>query len=159
MCFECATPLPSLPLTIWLVASNAVQMFGDSFFTCPTRRLAQNYNATTYIYHFDHKLSWIVCPGPYCSKQKLGVYHSSELFFVWGRPSNTTSFTPDESKLSTDMIDAWTNFAISGDPKHGWPKYQNKRDWYLVLNTTRPLHVEFNYRSAYVSSQSPLQRT
>ncbi|MCJ1448985.1 MAG: hypothetical protein MMC23_009504 [Stictis urceolatum] len=59
----------------------------------------------------------------------IGAYHSSEIPFVFGtnglRP-NSTPDTPDEAKLSRNMMHAWADFAkdpTNGLTQLGWPSY------------------------------------
>jgi len=55
--------------------------------------------------------------APYC----VGVPHAAELIDVWGTFDALFSVAPGDLKLSQQTIQAWTNFAHSGNPNFGGP--------------------------------------
>jgi para-nitrobenzyl esterase len=81
----------------------------------------------TYLYRFTYAM-----PG-----QDQGVFHGSELFFVF-RPE---SMNPDPASagVSDTMMDLWTRFARTGNPNGGmnvtWPRYTNSTRQYLEIGT------------------------
>ncbi|MEZ0094243.1 carboxylesterase/lipase family protein [Streptacidiphilus sp. EB129] len=104
-------------------------MLTDQLERVPTLRLAeaQSHWRPTYVYQFD----WHV---PYVeglpAAQNLGAMHTLELPFVFGNldlgrvprgAATVAANRPALTRLSHDMIGAWTSFARSGAP--GWPSY------------------------------------
>jgi len=93
---------------------------GDAFFVCPARataRAALAVGAPVYRYSFEHALE-----NPFMAG--LGVFHSSELPFVFGNDDYAlgkigTSGAP----ISQAMIASWTSFAKTGTPGASWPAY------------------------------------
>jgi para-nitrobenzyl esterase len=64
---------------------------------------------------------------------KIGTFHSSEIAFVFDNArlcSNYSGGTPDGLALSSNMGEAWANFARTGKPGHSglpaWPAYDSK---------------------------------
>ncbi|KAF5342940.1 hypothetical protein D9758_014974 [Tetrapyrgos nigripes] len=64
---------------------------------------------------------------PQAGSGRLGVFHSSELVYVYGDVENPT---PSDAALSSNMMDYWISFATSLDPNDGkgssrteWPQY------------------------------------
>ena len=98
----------------------------DQFFTGPTRRLAQAQSAhaqDTRVYRFN----W---PSP-AMGGIFGSCHALDLPFMWGTYdlAGLVMFVGSNPPpgLSTTMMDAWLQFARSGDPRHeraaDWPAY------------------------------------
>ena len=53
-----------------------------------------------------------------------GAFHSAELWYMFGTLKNSwRPFTSADYALSSEMVDAWTNFCKSGNP--GWPAYKH----------------------------------
>jgi para-nitrobenzyl esterase len=110
---------------------------GDAFFVCPARataRAAATNGAPTFRYTFDHALE-----QPF--EQGLGVFHSSELPFVFGNddfPLGRVGTTG--APIAQAMQRYWTQFAKTHDPnasgEQAWPAYDVASDPYLVLDTT-----------------------
>jgi para-nitrobenzyl esterase len=109
---------------------------GDAFFVCPARataRGAAQNGAPVFRYTFEHALE-----NPF--EQGLGVFHGSELPFVFGNDDFPlgrvgTSGAP----LASAMESYWTQFAKVRDPSGGaalaWPPYDVATDPHLVLDT------------------------
>ena len=113
-------------------------VFGDAVFVCPSRRAARAYakaGVPTYLYHFTYKDDSAALPG-------LGAFHSSELPFVFGNPSQLQpeNLNMAERALSTAMMGYWGRFAASGDPGGegalAFPKYDAAKDQNLTLDLT-----------------------
>lgn len=132
--------LAAYPASAFPNAKAAYNAFwGDALFVCPARWAAQMTAARggSYLYHFTHVTS-------FGSIAKLGSFHASELWFVFGNWSAPVAApTDDEKKLSDAMGGYWTRFAKGGDPNGdgavAWPKYTVAEDKHLVLNT--PINV------------------
>jgi para-nitrobenzyl esterase len=94
--------------------SAAARAFGDSVFVCPSRRMARAFSkagSPTYLYHFTYK-------NPNAALPNLGAFHSSELPFIFGNPSELLpeNLTAEQRKLSGIMMAYWGEFGRSGEP-------------------------------------------
>lgn len=62
--------------------------------------------------------------------RRLGVYHGSELTYVFGEVSGLEGATTGDINVSTTMMSAWISFAYSLDPNTRgvpyWPRYNQK---------------------------------
>ncbi len=73
-----------------------------------------------YLYRFTHV-------SPYAAAHGLGVFHSSELAYVFGRTHRPgATFKPLDHRLSDKMMTVWLQFARTGDPNlmngSGWSR-------------------------------------
>lgn len=125
------------PLAMYGSGKAAVaEVLGDSLFVCPTRNTARALakgGVATYVYQFTHA---VVTPfGP-----ELGVFHGSEIPFIFGNPFFTLMLTAEEKPLSNTMIGYWSRMAASGDPNGmgalAWPKYDVASEQNIVLDLT-----------------------
>jgi para-nitrobenzyl esterase len=114
----------------------AIDAFGDGSFVCPTRRAARALaaaGAPVFLYQFTHAVTSILFQG-------LGVFHSSEIPFVWGNSYLGISMDADETKLSTAMMGYWFQMAAGANPTgkaaFTWPAYQQATDTNIVLDLT-----------------------
>jgi para-nitrobenzyl esterase len=117
----------------------AVDAFGDGTFACPTRRAARalaSAGAPVYLYQFTHAVTSILFQG-------LGVFHSSELPFIWGNPYLGITLDAGEQQLAKEMRGYWFQMAASADPAgatqngaFAWPAYQQATDTNIVLDLT-----------------------
>jgi para-nitrobenzyl esterase len=115
----------------------AAEVFGDSSFVCPTRRAARalaKAGVDSYLYHFTHALATPLGP-------ELGVFHASEIPFIFGNPLlGIISLNDEEKVLSQSMVGYWSAMARSGDPNakgaSAWPKYDATGDQNIVLDFT-----------------------
>jgi len=131
-------------------------VFTDYFFYCPSRRLVRLLtNATAFMYQFAHIPSFVRCPGFLCKFVGDGVFHTSELFFVWSNslPFPGYNFTAAETLLTHEMSNFWGSFATIGKPvtKYSpvsWTPYSLQHEEYLILNTTA-LAVHFHYKEKF----------
>jgi para-nitrobenzyl esterase len=112
----------------------AAEAFGDGAFVCPTRRAARALakgGTSAYLYHFVHAVTSGLFSG-------LGVYHSSELPFVWGNPYLGIMLDASEQGLSADFRGFWTSMAKTGSPGSqagvAWAAYDPAADENLVLD-------------------------
>ena len=113
---EAAYPLPAYPSPAQALA--AIQT--DSFFSCPTdavRRAVLPY-AGVWGYQFSQPnpvQNFPLPPAP--AGLALGDSHTTELAYVFGHDRNGARLpTQADRVLSADVIDYWTNFALTGDP-------------------------------------------
>ncbi|NKB60585.1 MAG: carboxylesterase family protein [Gammaproteobacteria bacterium] len=115
----------------------------EDFFHCSTRWFLKQASAPVFGYYFDHQPSFNIYGTSIenCAKDD-NVCHAVELPFVFNTASLMhESFTEDEKKLSHQMIDYWTNFAIYLNPNGGgggdnpeWPHFQESTKQYMEFN-------------------------
>lgn len=123
--------------------SIASQARTDSLFRMPAVRLAEaasNRGNTVYQYMFTWK-------SP-AMEGALGACHALELGFVFGTNNieGIDAFCgtgPEADGLSAAMMDAWINFARSGNPSGGecpdWPAYDVEQRPVMVFDAARTL--------------------
>lgn len=113
----------------------AMAAVGDAGFVCPTRRAARFMTAAgadAYLYHFTYSP-----PGSLLGD--LGAFHSAEIKYVFGNPSQLLpqQLTAEELALSSVMMGYWSRHGAAGDPNGGdalpWPKYSADKDENIVL--------------------------
>lgn len=113
----------------------AIAAVGDAGFVCPARRTARriaNAGGEAYLYHFTY--------GPQSLFGELGAFHSAEIKFVLGVPSQLLPFTitAEEQPLVDAMMGYWYRHTASGDPNGEgavlWPRYELEADEHLVLD-------------------------
>jgi carboxylesterase type B len=131
----------------------------DLIFAAPTRNASMNIakHNDVYLYQFDHVLSFDCWSPryPFCNGHSC---HGAELPFVFNSASTRGfKFTPEEQRLSEQMIDYWTNFAWTGNPNSGpravslqWPKF-NAQSLYNMKFAT-PTSVEQGLRKEYMDA-------
>jgi para-nitrobenzyl esterase len=124
----------------------AAEAFGDGAFVCPTRRAARALakgGASAYLYQFVHPVSTSLFQG-------LGVFHSSEVPFIFGNPYIGITLDAGEETLSKAMRGYWSTLAASGTPAPqemvSWPVYSTASDTNLVLDLQ--LSTETNLKKA-----------
>lgn len=127
-----------------------IYLRADFTFRCGSRAVARHISAAggrAYLYHFDQR--------PSCDNLPVaGVYHGSELRFVFNTPwdSPTCSFTPAESVLAADMGAMWSAFAASGSPATArqplWRPYNATSDEVMHIATGN-VTMQARYRQPY----------
>lgn len=109
---------------------------GDAGFVCPARRMARaiaKAGTPAYQYHFTY-----APPGSLFGD--LGAFHSAEIKFVFGVPSQLLPqpLTEEEMAMSKAIMGYWSNLAAKGDPNHEgalpWAKHDAAGDSTMVLN-------------------------
>jgi para-nitrobenzyl esterase len=105
----------------------------DVLFVCPTRaqlRAMADRGTAAYMYQLTRTTPFGVLSG-------LGVYHGSELPFVFGNLTARSGMTAADRAFSSQLIGYWTRFATSGAPggtgAAAWPAYTQASDAHLVL--------------------------
>ncbi|HTJ80714.1 MAG TPA: carboxylesterase family protein [Polyangiaceae bacterium] len=125
----------------------AKAMSTDGGFVCPTRHMARALakgGSATFLYHFAFD------PGSTLLGD-LGVYHSSEIRYVFGNPSQLQPMPLADAELSmnADMQGYWARLGAAGDPNGEgavpWPAYGDA-DEDLVLD--QPVTTESGHRKA-----------
>ena len=98
--------------------------------SCPVRRVAKWLHAgdvPVYVYFMNRKLQSLTeLEKVDKSLESLGVFHGSELFFVWGYQGLLWGAV--DKRLSQQIMSYWANFARAADPNSDtlpqWPDYQ-----------------------------------
>ena len=111
------------PVSAFPSANRALaQVTGDAFFICPSRRFAAGvlaHGAVLYRYSFEQALE-----QPFAAD--LGVFHSSELPFVFGNDTYPLGRI-GATWISAAMQEYWTQFAKTANPnvkdQTAWPAY------------------------------------
>jgi len=118
----------------------------DLVFVCPTRVQARrliDVGTTTYAYEFTRLTT-------FGAAASLGVYHGSELPFVFGNLTVRSGMSAADRAFSNQVIGAWTRFAATGDPNGGgapaWSPYAAATAAYLDLGD--PLKPETGLHQA-----------
>lgn len=125
------------PVTAYPSANAALsEVINDGFFRCPAARFASavlGRGAVAYRYSFEQPLSSPVAPG-------LGVFHGSELPFVFGNESFPLGTVGDATALAVAVQHYWTQFATFVTPNYqgavAWPPYDAVTERQLVLAST-----------------------
>jgi len=116
----------------------------DAMYGWTAERLALKQTALgqrAFLYLFDHGY-------PAAEDTKLHAFHAAELPYMFGVIDRTppawprVPATPSEAALSDAMIDYWTSFARSGEPRAAsqppWPAYGANRAYMAFADAARP---------------------
>ncbi|HEX4336843.1 MAG TPA: carboxylesterase family protein [Polyangiaceae bacterium] len=130
-----ASIVAQYPSSAFKTANDALnELATDAFFVCPARRFARaisDSGVDVYLYAFAHTPEKPLVAD-------LGVFHSSELGYVFGTDFPLDPPQTDELPLGTLMRSYWTTFATTGDPNGGtspkWPKYTTAGDQNMKLD-------------------------
>ncbi|KAL5532554.1 hypothetical protein ACEPAF_4328 [Sanghuangporus sanghuang] len=128
------------------VFKRAAAIAGDINFGALRRsltRVASRSGTKVYAYLFSD-------PQVNNSLPYLGVYHGSEVFYVFGAPPNG----PNSVALAETIIDYWVSFATSLDPNDGkgnatrpvWKEYTPSSQDILQLHSTNLTMIPDTYR-------------
>lgn len=138
----------------WVQTSDLVTTY---FFVCGTRRSAlalQRAGVPAYVYQFTFPLG---------TKEynTFGVYHSSEVAYVFGDLPDQASLSPLNKTMQETFGTYWTNFAKTLNPNDGgdgrdasavsadpplatWPELGSSPSHTTFLNMTVPTGLETN---------------
>jgi para-nitrobenzyl esterase len=139
-------PLGAYPDGFWRLS----MLFTHYFFSCGTRRsirAAATQDVPTYLYSFQHKLSWLFG----LVEDLFGDFHSSELPFVFDNqwPLIIGAFNEADKTVAEAFGTFWTNMARGGSPnaandgQPNWPQYNATDD--ISMTFAAPLYVETGY--------------
>jgi para-nitrobenzyl esterase len=110
------------------------QLLGDGF-VWGTRRAVRYQSALlpqVYLYQFARR-------GPLAQRSGLGVFHGSEIPYVFRSFPPRLTLPPADDQLSQAMLSYWVRLARSGDPNGDgaplWPAYDATGDRHLVLDS------------------------
>ena len=121
-------PVASFPSATRALA----EVTGDAFFVCPTRRFARAVaaaGAPVFKYTFAHAPTQPLFDD-------LGVFHSSELPFVFGNDDYPLDKIGSAASLVDEIQSDWTHFATDHAPGSAWPAYDGPSDLEEVLDVT-----------------------
>ncbi|KAH9417788.1 Carboxylesterase 5A [Dermatophagoides pteronyssinus] len=94
------------------------RILGEYLLLCPTmlfgQRMARDYGKSNkfYSYRLDKRLE--SAPKFGCIFEWMGVCHGHDVAYVFDNPVIKSS--PEDMKLSNEMLKAWTNFVKTGQP-------------------------------------------
>eukprot|EP00164_Ancoracysta_twista_P003011 GFYU01004013.1.p1 GENE.GFYU01004013.1~~GFYU01004013.1.p1 ORF type:complete len:621 (-),score=197.36 GFYU01004013.1:246-2057(-) len=121
------------------------QVITDYIFACPTRRLMHLITAKQdkgFLYRFNVTPD---CPAKQGYGPDPGVYHGSELTYVFGTgPSQNCTYNSKDVAVEDLMQTYWTNFAQNADVNQGtptnfqWPSYDINSDTNIEFNIDGP---------------------
>lgn len=114
-----------------------IQVFTDSTFTCPSRRIARhvsaNQSAPVYRYLFSRRATTAMGETP--------ARHGIELLYVFGSLNNILGYRPaaTDKTLSEQMMASWASLATTGSPSTSalmttWSAYNSATDNQLVFD-------------------------
>jgi para-nitrobenzyl esterase len=134
-----ANVLAQYPSSAFATPNDALnEVATDAFFVCPARKLARDASsagADVYLYAFAHVPEKPLLPN-------LGVFHASELGYVFGTAAPLAPPQADEEPLGATIRGYWTRFAHGSDPNGGgapaWPKFTTAGDQDLKLDLPAP---------------------
>jgi para-nitrobenzyl esterase len=123
-----------------VLGSAADQWITDTSFRCSAVMMAAWHaaaGAPVYSYHFEQSI-----PG----KEADGAAHSYELPYVFGNLLSegplAGGYTAGDRRLSSTIMDYWTNFAKNGNPNGGplppWPRFDDPSRAYVRLSGALP---------------------
>jgi para-nitrobenzyl esterase len=125
------TIVATYPLASYPSPNRALaEITGDAFFVCSTRhaaRAAARAGAPVYLYSFERAPESAFLP-------ELGVFHSSEIPFLFGTDGMYPLARVGESALpfAAAVQRIWHQFAQTGDP--GWDRYDEATDLTRILD-------------------------
>ncbi|KAF8505634.1 extracellular triacylglycerol lipase precursor [Russula emetica] len=105
-------------------------ILGDMMFQAPRRHWSQTTSAPSYAYIFTEPQT--------NSDPALGVYHSSELYYIFAKKNGESN----AARLSRAMLDYWISFAVSLTPNDG--KGTNRPHWGEYKETKQLLELNGN---------------
>ncbi|KAF5335023.1 hypothetical protein D9758_016192 [Tetrapyrgos nigripes] len=127
---------------------RAAALNGDIAFQSQRRfwiQTASNAGVKTFGYLFTQ---------PQAGSGRLGVFHSSEVRYVYGGVQNPT---PSDATLSPNMMDYWISFTTSLDPNDDkgssrpeWPQYTPDNQVIIQLNGDNLTAIPDDYRKKQI---------
>ncbi|HZR81389.1 MAG TPA: carboxylesterase family protein [Candidatus Binatia bacterium] len=118
--------------------ANLSSVANDYLFGCANRFVARQARATIWNYEFD-ETSLNIWQGqfPQCAGEAC---HGDEVPFVFHADRQIgIEFTPEQARLSDEMVGYWASFARDLDPNHGgafrWPPFTAAGTGYLIFDT------------------------
>lgn len=118
---------------------------GDAYFVCPTRRMARDLaenRVETYLYRFAYQADGMF-------SDLLGVFHASDIAFVFGVDNAMSAAGEAGRPLVEAMGGAWSAFARDGVPSlpegtSTWPLYDMDTHQHVVFDLPLDVHTDFS---------------
>jgi len=122
---------------------SARDLARDSTFAWSTWSWARLQNSSggdkVFVYYFNHRPNYPDLPR----FKDWGPAHGSEIYFVFGNFTKGMPATPEDKKVSAQLITYWTNFAKYGNPNGKalpeWPAFTNANP--KVMELDDPSHA------------------
>ncbi|MFZ0478000.1 MAG: carboxylesterase family protein [Terriglobales bacterium] len=143
----------------------------DGGFSCPVWNANQSLSqyVSTYAYEFaDENAPPAEADFGGLLTFPLGAYHAAEIQYlfegydIFGLPASLTTLSATQKRLSTDMVDYWTQFAKTGNPnvegKPVWPGYNASTDLFLQLTEPKPVAIssfKYEHLCSFLWNQIP----
>jgi para-nitrobenzyl esterase len=115
------------PVASYPTANDALAaVTGDAFFVCPARRMARSVSAPVYRYSFERELDHPFFSG-------LGVFHSSEIPFVFGNDNYPLGSIGSATALVDVIQGYWLQYAGTGTNSAlpSWGFWSVPDHWYM----------------------------
>ncbi|XP_067124777.1 cholinesterase-like [Centruroides vittatus] len=136
------------------ILKQTIKAVGDASFSCPISHLVERlsqYDHTVYVYKFNHTRRKSLF------RKWMGVIHTEELHFVFGRPLlKQNDFTEEEVLFSKRIIQLWTSFAKTGKPMYEgmefeWKPFDKKQrnSLSLTLGNIHPTNAVVNEKCEF----------
>jgi para-nitrobenzyl esterase len=122
---------------------SARDLARDSTFAWSTWSWARLQNSgggkKVFVYYFNHRPNYPDLPR----YKDWGPAHGSEISFVFGNFTKGMPATPEDKKVSAQLMAYWTNFAKYGNPNGKglpeWPAFTNSKQ--MVMELDDPSHA------------------
>ena len=96
----------------------------DGLFACVADRLADSLSSAEPVYSYVFADAGAPAPEPLrAAPFPVGAGHSLELRYLFDM-GGAPQLSPDQQRLSDEMIDYWSRFVATGSPGSGWPAYE-----------------------------------
>ena len=118
--------------------------FGDYHLVCPTVLFGETFSKHTPGHsHYAYRLMLPTSIPIMGCRGWMGVCHAEDILYMFGLPIRMEGliFSDAETRLSKDMVQAWTNFA-----KQGHPGKMGHTKWHQALEHEKkgkPEYVNF----------------
>ncbi|WP_040538698.1 carboxylesterase/lipase family protein [Mycolicibacterium tusciae] len=95
----------------------------DGLFACVADRLTDSLSTAEPVYSYVFADAGAPAPEPLrAAPFPVGAGHSLELRYLFDM-GGAPPLSPDQQRLSDEMIDHWSQFVATGAPGSGWPAY------------------------------------
>ncbi len=112
---------------------QAAVVQGSAGFQEPVRRTARGASGSVPVYRYYYRHVPPTEAGFY-----LGCFHGSELAYVFGNLDPNEGYGPEDTLLSSKLMELWTSFAYTGVPAAegvpDWPNYEVGQELILRIN-------------------------
>ncbi|XP_065072173.1 cholinesterase 2-like isoform X2 [Rhopilema esculentum] len=132
----------------WSLMMSCSDFLADFYFKEGIIKMAGDWSKAgkrVYVYDFTYLPEHLRVPS-------LGIAHSIELGFVFGRPFFSSGdwlvakYTESDANFSRKMMKMWTDFVKYGVPESKWPIFDLDKKSYLEINVTNTRKHNYNPR-------------